>query len=288
MLGDPSLFQVVKDLIKNKLESKYPNLTDQQLNELVRLSLYSRLYGRSGSKEATLARALSNLSFKNSSSVVPKISVPFVMSGGKPTPDVSKQALDGYMLGVGQLDNYFSNNPLPSNMDPNKLKVVIHSTAAKFAAFYRALGTKHSESYIRDRVAGFNSVDRESILSSGKLIPDFAEVTSTIGLNPELEARLGGRSTFEGGNNYAETVTHEFAHSLHRAISFMFGNNSGLSSELDFNKEYRAIKRQFVSEYGRESFAEHFAEAFSRYMANGEATPEFKQFLQKFIHKAGA
>jgi hypothetical protein len=234
-----------------------------------------------------LAGAFNFLGFKNNSSVTPLIKVPFMMSGGKPVPATTKEALDGYMLGVGQLDNYFANNPLPANMDPSKLRVFIHSSSQKFAQFYKALGSKHSEKYIRERVVGFNSVDRDSLVGQSA-IPDFKDVTSTIGLNPELQAGpIGAKATFEGGNSYAETITHEFGHSLHRAISFMFGM-SGLAGEADFNKAYRAIKRQFVSEYGKDSFAEHFAEAFSKYVTTGEATPEFKQFLQKYIHNVSA
>lgn len=280
----PEQNENIKELLKDKLSEKYPNLTDQQLNNLVRLSFYSAQLSVHGSDEKILASNVALLSFVNSSSVLPRISIPHRRSDSGLVSSVSQEAIDGYKQGIDNLDDYFKDNPLPSNLSPEKLKVVIQDTPEKFARYYKVFSPKgKSEEFIKTRILGFNAIDPSSI-AEARNVTDFASLSNTIGLNPQLQGLSTSPATF-GGNKYAETITHEFAHTLHRSISLYFGSG-GLAGEFEFNKDYRAIKRQFVSEYGKDSFMEHFSEAFSKYVTTGEATPQFKQFLQKYIHSS--
>ena len=263
---------LVKDQVKDALKNKYPNLTETQLDELTKIVIYQDKSRRYTDNEI-ISSSLSRLAFTNSNSVARRVFVPFKVQGSKVVPLVPQDKVDNYMKGVNALDNYFSNNPLPANLDLDNFDWHILDTSSNFAKFYKALGNRSSEKYIRERVLGFNSLN----LGTGK---------SIIGLNPELQSKPGGESNFGTQDAFAETVIHEFGHSLHRSISILFGS-SGPAGQ-DFNRDYKEIQKQFVSEYGKQNFEEHFSEAFSKYLSTGEATPEFKQFLQKYIHSRPA
>lgn len=264
------MFNLVKSHLKEKLGTLYSNLSEDQLNNITKIVIYSQK-SRVLTDDELLSQGISRLAFTNTNSVAKKIFVPYKVQGSKVVPLLEQNKINNYMKGISALDNYFSNNPLPSGLDLDKIDWYILDTSDKFAKFYKALGTTRSEKYIRENVAGFNSVN----LGTGK---------TTIGFNPELQSGKGGESNFGTEDRYAETAIHEFAHSLHRAISLDFGKKDALSKREQFNQDYAEIAKQDVGWYGKQDYMEHFSEAFSKYLSTGEATPEFKQFLQKYIH----
>lgn len=83
--------------------------------------------------------------------------------------------------------------------------------------------------------------------------------------------------------NLQETYMHVGVHEVGHVVMYkVWGNDSqanrGESAlELDYRK-YNVRDR--ISEYGKESVAEHFAEAFAKYVITGEATPEFRALLE--------
>lgn len=266
---------VAKAAVKEVLADKFPSLTESQLDDLTKIVIYRNNLLKYKTRDAVLAAKLGSLAFTNKNSVARKIFVPFKKEGSKVIPLVSQERLNSYMSGISSLDSYFANNSLPSNLNLDSFSWHILDTSDKFAKFYKALGAKKSEKYIRESILGANSLN----LGSGK---------STIIFNPELQSssEIEKNGRFGGQDGFAETVIHEFGHSLHRSISLLFGR-SGAARE-EFNRDYKEIKKQFVSEYGNQDFEEHFSEAFSKYLSSGEATPEFKQFLQKYIHNRPA
>lgn len=63
-------------------------------------------------------------------------------------------------------------------------------------------------------------------------------------------------------------IRHEVGHSV-----------QGSYMNYNIDQEGQGTK-EFISQYGKESPAEHFAESFARYIATGEATPTFMAFLR--------
>jgi hypothetical protein len=99
--------------------------------------------------------------------------------------------------------------------------------------------------------------------------------TSVILINDEFNARTPGE--FGGENSVAETVLHEYGHSVHRALGIGWGDPSST------DPAYDAVRGQRVSNYGDNNDQEHFAETFAKYLFTGEATPEFKSFLEEQV-----
>lgn len=85
-------------------------------------------------------------------------------------------------------------------------------------------------------------------------------------------------------DNLRHTVIHEYAHVV--MYKYWGSNVAGDRGEEELIKDYNrfAIRiksgRTKISRYGSKNIAEHFAEAFARYVATGEASPEFRDLLR--------
>lgn len=74
----------------------------------------------------------------------------------------------------------------------------------------------------------------------------------------------------------AETLIHEYAHSVHRTLGLRWGTDP----KSDLEKAYAPAAAVSVSDYGDNAgIKEHFAETFAKFVITGEASDEFKQFL---------
>lgn len=74
----------------------------------------------------------------------------------------------------------------------------------------------------------------------------------------------------------AETLIHEYAHSVHRTLGLKWGTDP----ESDLEKAYAPAAAVSVSDYGDNAgIKEHFAETFAKFVVTGEASDEFKKFL---------
>lgn len=118
------------------------------------------------------------------------------------------------------------------------------------------------------------------------------EITSgTVGFNVESGDGSGNREivlnlealekkrdkSYFGGNAMEETVAHEYAHSVEKAISPNWGQDNDPATE-----EYRSIFESDpdVSPYSSKNISEHFAESFAKYVVADEASPEFIEYLK--------
>lgn len=85
-------------------------------------------------------------------------------------------------------------------------------------------------------------------------------------------------------DNLRHTVIHEYAHVV--MYKYWGGDTAGDRGEQELIRDYNrfAIKiksgRTKISRYGSKNTAEHFAEAFARYVATGDASPEFRDLLR--------
>ena len=85
-------------------------------------------------------------------------------------------------------------------------------------------------------------------------------------------------------DNLRHTVIHEYAHVI--MYKYWGGDTAGDRGEDELIRDYGRFGIQIksgrtkISKYGSKNTAEHFAEALARYVATGQASPEFRDLLR--------
>lgn len=200
------------------------------------------------------------------------ILIPFKVNNGVIEPAVD---LNGYREALSALNTFRMQNTFPKGLDPKKISLRISATQADFEADFNKISrTNRNLSGTQGANIALRS-DGSPTTRSQDITGNMEDKTSVILINDEFNARTPGE--FGGENSVAETVLHEYGHSVHRALGIGWGDPSSTDSAYD------AVRAQRISSYGDNNDQEHFAETFAKYMFTGEATPEFKSFLEEQI-----
>jgi hypothetical protein len=200
------------------------------------------------------------------------ILIPFKVTDGVVEPAVD---LSGYRQALTSLNDFRMQNIFPKGLDPKTISLRISATQADFEADFNKIsrtnrnlsGTQGANVTLRP--------DGSPVTRSEDIAGSMEGKTSVILINDEFNARTPGE--FGGENSVAETVLHEYGHSVHRALGIGWGDPSSV------DPNYQAVRAQRVSNYGDNNDQEHFAETFAKYIFTGEATPEFKSFLEEQV-----
>ena len=211
------------------------------------------------------------------------IRVPFKVTrteqnkNGFVTPSVD---MSPYRASIGLLNDLYSNNLTPSTLRPEKTSLVISTTSELAAAEYtRVTGLVKKD--------GFSGVQGVNVATNtyGNVVPMTKEnesldlVASTVTNNTIIindESASKTPSTFQI-DPVTETVLHEYGHTVEN-------NTLGVTWGWSVNaktKAYAEVKAKKVSEYGENNIREHFAESFAKYLGTGQASEEFKNFLEQ-------
>lgn len=192
------------------------------------------------------------------------VSVPFSMAE-------STENLEKVNDGLGKLNEFFKNKNY-RNITKNTRLVVAKDRQEVVDNFYALHPDVDRSKYTPERIAevlGFNAASN----------PDNPDGERTIVINPEaLEAR--GRETENFGGTAAEaTIAHEYAHTIQKSISTKWGDDGDEATEAYKNI---AATETDISEYANTNIKDHFAENFARYVVSGEASDEFKKYLEEY------
>lgn len=177
---------------------------------------------------------------------------------------------------------------MPSNLNMDSHTWRLFDDLDVFAKTYIAtsLGTSKRPSYIKERIIGVNFAIPKDFnlklrIQSGNISKEEIEALNIADWNNFLFfslPRMADSGPTFNTNQVLETFTHEFGHSLARAIDFNFGNSS---SDPAIKKAYAQVKKDFISQYGESSYHEHFAEAFSSYVSTGKAPESWIAFMKQ-------
>lgn len=203
-----------------------------------------------------------------------KMYIPYSINGVdnslSPAVDVTP-----YFNAIDKIKQFGSENIFPSNINPEKVSLRISASKKDFDKLYKTLrpGTKKNTS----RILGTNSYAGSTPEQSAS--KNIKDRNTIIAINHEVAQAW--KADF-GTNSIEETVLHEFGHLVHNTISTDWGA-PGLVNSQESSRAYAKAKQKFITEYGKKSYREHFAESFSNYLATGDATPEFKDFLRETV-----
>lgn len=170
--------------------------------------------------------------------------------------------------------NKYINN---GDFDGRTVHLKVAGTQGEFDEMYKSVSnTNRDLSTVQGVNFALRSDGKEVTLSDARVEPSSRYDGSLIIINHEVASATG--PTFAlGSSSVAETVIHEYGHSLHRSISRLWGNDKG--GELD--KDYADLFAQEVSSYGSNNYQEHFAESFAKMLYGEQELPEFSEFLEK-------
>jgi hypothetical protein len=213
------------------------------------------------------------------------IRVPFKVTrteenkNGFVTPSVD---MSPYRASIGVLKHFYSNNLTPTTLRPEKTSLVISETSELAAAEYtRVTGLVKKD--------GFSGVQGVNVATNtyGNVVPMTKEnesldlVASTVTNNTIIindESASKTPSTFQI-DPVTETVLHEYGHTVEsNTLGVTWGWSANSKTEA-----YAEAKAKKVSEYGENNIREHFAESFARYLGSGEASKEYKDFLENQV-----
>lgn len=274
-------------LRKNFDESE---INDFELNFYARVIVYNNLTGTFQKNSADFsARAIASglvskygVSISNpDGAAVKNIKFPATTLGDSYRPAGGDSEYEKVLSAIERLNEFFDGGggALPSSIDPNAIDIDFINTADEFADIYRQLGGSESAKYAKTRILGSNSVRK----AGGSLSPQdmLKNLQSRIIFNLAL---LRSAPAEFGTNAFLETILHEYAHSLHRGIGlgFLSGRRGFANfSGAEFNARYREVRKEFVTNYGETSAAEHFSDSFSKYVATGEGSPAWIAFMKQ-------
>lgn len=237
--------------------------------------------------DGILERGVKFTPSSGSESVSPfgSIRVPFKVTrteqtkNGFVTPSVD---MSPYRASVGVLNNFYSNNLTPAALRPEKTSLVISATNELAAAEYTRVTTLVKKD-------GFSGVQGVNIATNtyGNVVPMAKEnesldliastvTNNTIIINHESASKTPSAFRIDP---VIETVLHEYGHTVESNIlGVTWGWDSNSNTEA-----YAEVKARKVSEYGENNIREHFAESFAKYLGSGQASKEFKDFLENQV-----
>lgn len=224
----------------------------------------------------TLTRGVTLKPSRGSLSAVGQVSVPFKIEDGlvKPAVDLSE-----YKKSISQLDDFTRNRSLPDGFDTKSISVRISPTQSDFESQYRAISTTDRD-LSRTQGVNFTLRSDSTEATTKDLRTSLSDKTTVIILNHEVAQ--GNDADFGEGNSIAETLAHEYGHTVHRSMGLDWGYTD-IENPNPKNAAYDAIFGQDVSAYGKNNPREHFAESFAKLVFSGKATPEFEKFLEEQV-----
>lgn len=210
-------------------------------------------------------------------SAVGNILVPFKTEEGivKPAVDTA-----GYRSAITSLDTFANQNIMPRNVRPETISVRIAATQQDFEAQYRAISNTDRDLSTAQGVNFTIRPDGTETKRSTDLDGTLDNKRTVILINHEVNSVNKGE--FGGEDSVAETVLHEYGHTIHRSMGLDWGDPAAADSNPKTAK-YAESRAQRVSDYGENNDQEHFAETFAKYLYTGDATPEFKTFLENEV-----
>ncbi len=207
-------------------------------------------------------------------SSVGRVYVPFKVEDGVISPAVD---LSGYKLSLTQLDEFTRGRDLPSTFKPNSITVRVAPTQENFEAQYRAISPT-DRNLSGTQGANFALRSDGSEATTRDLGSSMSDKSTVILLNHEVSQNQN--SEFGEGNSIAETLAHEYGHSVHRSMGLNWGY-SEIDNPNPLTAEYDSIFKQEISSYGSNNPREHFAESFAKYVYTGKTSPEFEKYLEE-------
>ncbi len=251
------------------LRSDDPNLTvDETVDSILERGV-----------KFTPARGSENISPFGSIRVPFKVTRTEQTKNGFVTPSVD---MSPYRASVGALNNFYSNNLTPTSLRPEKTSLVISATNELASAEYTRVTTLVKKD-------GFSGVQGVNIATNtyGNVVPMTNEnesldlVASTVTNNTIIinhESASKTTSAFQI-DPVIETVLHEYGHTVEsNTLGVTWGWNANSKTEA-----YAEVKARKVSEYGENNIREHFAESFAKYLGAGQASKEFRDFLENQV-----
>lgn len=278
----------LREVIRRNFDAS--EISDFELDFYSQVIIYNNLTGsfQKNSKNFNAKTAAAGLVSKYGISVtspdgvaVRTIKYPAVASGDSYRPAGAESDYQEVLASVDTLNEFFSSTrgALPPNFDPNAIAINFIDNPGAFADMYKMLGGSRSRNLAMTRVLGTNFIKKKN----GFLGPQdtLKDLQSDIIFNLSL---MRSSNPEFGTSAIRETIFHEYAHSIHRAVGLGFiSGNRALSSFPGSNltAEYRQVKKEFVTSYGETDAAEHFSDSFSKYLASGEASPTWLAFMKR-------
>jgi len=248
--------------------------------ELAKLLEFLRSDDPNVSPEDTLAKILNDgVVFKTNNGPIGSVQIPFKTDeNGLVVPAVDLASYRGALTSLG---DYSSNRILPSNIGPGRVSLKVAATQSDFESLYKKISPTARD---LSRTQGVNFTlrpDGTEIQRSTDLNGSINDKTSLIVINHEFSSASTPEFGSEGNDAVAETIYHEYAHTVHRSMGIGWGDETSANPGL---QDYAPVQGQSVSTYGDKNGAkEHFAETFAKYIATGSATPEFLDFLKNKV-----
>ena len=283
----------IADGLKEKWADSVEGLSDSEIRDLATL-YWAEISGIDSKNPEELFESAINkgLVYRNpNAAVVRNVEVPLSRVGSLGSAeDIDNYGIpyrlqvDQMFEGIKQLNEVFESGKMsmPSNLDLDAHTWRLAGDSEAFVNLAKSLGTKRSAKSLRERVLGMNMIRPKS----GKDIPaemsredamqlNVRDFTSNLVFHLPLIAKE--KPSFDT-NEPLETLTHEFGHSIARAIDFGFGFSF---ARPEVRSAYRGVNQDFVSEYGSTDSNEHFAEAFSSYVSTGKAPESWISFMRQ-------
>jgi hypothetical protein len=283
---DTMVAQLKEILRRNFDESE---ISDFELDLFSKIIAYSNqtttFSNRPSSPRAMASQLMSEygISLINpNASAVRDITYPGQLVGDSYRPVGDRRNYEVAISAIQLLNSYVDDGEIniPPTIDLDSIPMEFISDPDKFVRVYRSVSPnkKETEKQIKTEVLGSNSArpkNSKTVNSQSTM----QEMKSNIIFNlPAIDAKM---SEF-GADSIAETIFHEFAHTLHRGLGIGFGGskNAIYTAGRELNARYRAAKAEFVTDYGAKSIAEHFSETFAKYIITGKAGPEWTAFMK--------
>lgn len=275
------------ETMKESLRNKYlpQGASEEDIDRFARILTYNTLVGEDNPKAAAerlLLRMGVNYSNPNGSAV---------RSATYPVKKLKDSYLPAYsdliapaFSAIDKLNDFFSGSDgtIPEALNIDDVDLNFIQDSKDFSDLYKAISVgivRHSDTKIQKEILGANAIlpmtVTKSEIQSGAVTwqnMSLKDFKSKLIFNLPLIFMMNNK------DEISETIFHEFAHSLHRALDLGFGPRTAAGR---LSIEYANIAKIFVTEYGKTSHAEHFSETFSKYMTTGQAPAEWLDFMKR-------